>query len=167
MPAALAELLDGSRDVAPERDGRSVGLGGEHPDGGREQLEPVPGELELLDDRAAEPADGVGDPRCREPRCDLGSAQDPAHLAGSLEDRHPPAVLREVGGCDEPVVAGADHDDVGPWSGHAYAALPLSPRLPLRPFSTSSAAIRPGAPMMPPPGWVADPHIHRSRIGVR
>jgi hypothetical protein len=23
----------------------------------------------------------------------------------------------------------------------------------------SIAAFRPGAPMMPPPGWVADPHI--------
>ena len=33
--------------------------------------------------------------------------------------------------------------------------------------SSSSAAMRPGAPMMPPPGCVADPHIHRSLIGVR
>ena len=28
------------------------------------------------------------------------------------------------------------------------------------------AQFRPGAPMMPPPGCVADPHIHRFRIGV-
>jgi hypothetical protein len=27
--------------------------------------------------------------------------------------------------------------------------------------SILSAALRPGAPMMPPPGCVADPHIHR------
>ena len=32
---------------------------------------------------------------------------------------------------------------------------------------SSSAAIRPGAPMIPPPGCVAEPHIHRSLIGVR
>ena len=34
-------------------------------------------------------------------------------------------------------------------------------------FRISSAANRPGAPMMPPPGWVADPHIYRFLIGVR
>jgi len=34
-------------------------------------------------------------------------------------------------------------------------------------FRYSSAEIRPGAPMMPPPGCVADPHIQRSRTGVR
>ncbi len=29
------------------------------------------------------------------------------------------------------------------------------------------AAFRPGAPMMPPPGWTADPASHRPSIGVR
>ena len=34
-------------------------------------------------------------------------------------------------------------------------------------FSICIAALRPGAPMMPPPGCVAEPHMYRSRIGVR
>ena len=34
-------------------------------------------------------------------------------------------------------------------------------------FTYSSAAIRPGAPMIPPPGCVAEPHIQRFRTGVR
>jgi hypothetical protein len=36
-----------------------------------------------------------------------------------------------------------------------------------RAFITSNAAIRPDAPMIPPPGCVDDPHIHRSLTGVR
>src|SRR5262245_38634889 len=33
--------------------------------------------------------------------------------------------------------------------------------------SILNAAFLPDAPMIPPPGCVADPHIHRFRIGVR
>ncbi len=29
------------------------------------------------------------------------------------------------------------------------------------------AHMAPGDPMTPPPGWVPDPHIHKSRTGVR
>ena len=32
---------------------------------------------------------------------------------------------------------------------------------------TSRAAILPGAPMIPPPGWTAEPQSHRFRTGVR
>ena len=33
-------------------------------------------------------------------------------------------------------------------------------------FRMFSAAFRPGAPMIPPPGWAPEPHIQRLRIGV-
>ena len=118
-------------------------------------------QLQVLDHGTAEPADGVGDPGGGEPGRELPAAEDAADLIRTFQDRHPAAVLREQRGRHQPVVARADHDDVRA-GGHPYAALPPRPRP-----STSSAAIRPGAPMIPPPGCVADPHIHRSRIGVR
>ena len=34
-------------------------------------------------------------------------------------------------------------------------------------FRITWLAMRPGAPMIPPPGWVADPHMYRLSIGVR
>src|SRR5262249_8898018 len=51
---------------------------------------------------------------------------------------------------DEAVAPPANNDDV---DHHAFARM-------------RRAAFRPGAPMMPPPGCVAEPHIHRFRIGV-
>src|SRR5579862_3352532 len=64
---------------------------------------------------------------------------------------------------DEAVVASADDDDIAlrvSVRRHAYAA-------PLMSFRISSAASRPFAPMIPPPGCVADPHIYRFLMGVR
>ncbi len=34
-------------------------------------------------------------------------------------------------------------------------------------LSIARAALRPGAPMMPPPGWAPEPQRYRFRIGVR
>ena len=34
-------------------------------------------------------------------------------------------------------------------------------------FKISLAALRPGAPLMPPPGWVPAPHNHSPSMGVR
>ena len=89
-------------------------------------------------------------------------AEDPADLLGALQDQDLLPGLCEVGGRDEPVVAAADQDDVELLLRHQAA---------LRPFffslRYSSAAIRPGAPMIPPPGWVADPHIQSLSTGVR
>src|SRR5208337_5532420 len=64
----------------------------------------------------------------------------------------------EIEGGDQPVVSCAEDNDVALF-GHRYF-------VPLECFRISSAARRPGAPMMPPPGCVADPHIHRFLIGV-
>ncbi len=99
-------------------------------------------------------------PGARTPASDLDGVEDPADPLPALEHQHPAPGLAEVGGGGEPVVARADDDRVEPLRRHA--ALP-----PVRVPSSSSAAIRPGAPMIPPPGCVAEPHIHRSLIGVR
>ncbi len=96
-------------------------------------------------------------------------------MAAPLEHDDPPAGLREVRGGDEGVVPAAHDDRVEPpalrdrgrlggalrgdLAGHQAALRP-------RERSTSRAAIRPFAPMIPPPGWVDEPHSHRSRTGV-
>src|ERR1700690_2762564 len=66
--------------------------------------------------------------------------------------------FREVEGGDECVVPTANDHDIARW-GHGY----FSPRS----FRISSAANRPFAPMMPPPGCVAEPHIYKFLMGVR
>src|SRR5271165_6631523 len=64
----------------------------------------------------------------------------------------------EIEGGDQPVVPCTEDGDVALF-GHRYF-------VPLECFRISSAANRPGAPMMPPPGCVAEPHIHRFLIGL-
>ena len=83
-----------------------------------------------------------------------GAADDRA----PLEDQRLQSLLREIERGDQRVVPAADNHDVAR-SRHVQC-FPLS-------FRISSAASRPGAPMMPPPGCVAEPHIYRFRIGVR
>ena len=123
---------------------------------------PEPVQLQILDHRRPQTPDGLDEPGRRESRRGLARPQDPADLLVALEHEDLLTGLREVGGRDEAVVAAADHDDVERLLRHQAA---------LRPFffslRYSSAAIRPGAPMMPPPGCVAEPHIHSLSTGVR
>ena len=65
-----------------------------------------------------------------------------AHLVACLEHQRAEARLGQVRRAHQPVVAGADDDRAA----HDFP-------------STDSAALRPGAPMMPPPGCVAEPHM--------
>ena len=76
------------------------------------------------------------------------TAAPPTTLA-PLEHERLQAGLGQEGRGREAVVAAADDDDVG-----LHATFPRS-----QSFRISRAAIRPGAPMMPPPGWVAEPHM--------
>ena len=81
-----------------------------------------------------------------------------ADYGAALEDERLVAFFREIESGDESVVAAAENDDVA-LRGHAQL-LPVS-------FRISSAARRPGAPMMPPPGCVAEPHMYNLLMGVR
>ena len=108
-----------------------------------------------------------GDPGIAEPRR-LGGPADPVT---ALEDERPSAGPGQIGGGDQRVVAAADDDGVPGIAGAVRSAAGLrsahQAALRRRDRRTSIAAIRPFAPMIPPPGWVAEPHSHRSRIGVR
>src|SRR4029077_10323995 len=102
------------------------------------------------------------EPGSRKSGCGLARPQDPADALVALEHEDLLTGLREMGGRDEAVVAAADQDDVELLLRHQAARRPFF-------FSLrySRAAMRPGAPMMPPPGCVAEPHIHSLSTGVR
>src|SRR5207302_3001827 len=69
-----------------------------------------------------------------------------------FEDQRRKAGFREIVGGHESVVSSADDHDTIQRRGHQSVPRFQSPRIMLAAFS-------PGAPMMPPPGWVAEPHI--------
>src|SRR6202021_1394061 len=80
-----------------------------------------------------------------------------ANNRAAFEDEGPEALLREIERGDEGIVPGAENHDIA-LDGHYLC--PAS-------FKISSAARRPGAPMIPPPGCVAEPHMYNFLMGVR
>ncbi len=172
MGRPVAQPGHRSRLVGPERDRPTVGLRGEGTDIGRDETEPVRAQVEILDDGRADPADRVRETRHSD-AAQLRGLRGTADVTAPLEHQGPLACLREIGGRDEGVVPRPDDDRVvaaaggrddgpvgGGVDGHQAALRPRERR-------TSSAAIRPFAPMIPPPGWVELPHSQRSRTGVR
>src|SRR5438552_2619997 len=86
----------------------------------------------------------------------LGHGGTTNYLA-PLEHQRLESRLGQIERGNESVVSPANDDNSFSRSGHQRVP---SPRM-------AFAAFNPGAPMMPPPGCVADPHIKRLRIGVR
>ena len=95
----------------------------------------------------------MGEGRAVKPGSDFRRRRAAAKLMGSLKDQRLQTSLGQKTGDNQPVVTPSNDDNV---ARHAYRPCPRMRR----------AAFRPGAPMTPPPGWVADPHIHRFRRGV-
>src|SRR5579862_5869513 len=102
--------------------------------------------------------------RTSEPGMKFISDRGSANLRVALEHERAISGLGQIKCGHQPVVAAANDDNVAPLGAflfrHVYAA-------PLMSLRISSAANRPFAPMMPPPGCVADPHIYKFLIGVR
>src|SRR5439155_14214429 len=146
-----AQILRRPARIGPQRDRGSVGLRREDPYLRPDQPQAMGGEAEVPDHRGSKPADR------------LSEAEDASHSIAAFHDEHARAVSGEVRPGHQAVVAGADYHRVVARDSAHYAAL-LERRMD---FSTCIAAILPGAPMIPPPGCVAEPHIQRLRIGVR
>src|SRR6059058_2051604 len=81
-----------------------------------------------------------------------------AHRLAALEDDRLVAGFGEIKRGDQAIVTGADDHHRG--LGHQM-------RPPFQSLRICRAASRPGAPMMPPPGCVAEPHMYRFFMGVR
>ena len=148
--------------VAPQREAGPVGGRGEGRHLRLDGAEAVRAEPEITDDVVTKASDAVGRNRRPHTGRDLLGGQGAARPASPLENQRPEPRLRQVRRRDQAVVAGPDYDRVVSLPGHPQAAfLARSAR------RTWSAARRPDAPMIPPPGCVAEPHIQRFRSGVR
>jgi hypothetical protein len=79
----------------------------------------------------------------REILCDRA----PANNRSSLEEERLAPGLCEIERSDQSIVPGSDHHHIVPSHFRAVS------------FKIRIAAFRPGAPMIPPPGCVAEPHI--------
>src|SRR5688572_22909134 len=118
-------------------------------------------ELKFFDHIAPDWPGGVGQRRDGEARRQLalrGAATD----AGALLDHNgAQATLRQPRRTGEPIDAAADYDRIVAAMRsrrHLWHQWPS--------FRMRSAAFLPGAPMMPPPGCVADPHMYNRSTGV-
>jgi hypothetical protein len=122
----------------------------------------VSAQPEVADDVVPKTADTVGSGGRTHARRNFIGRKEAARTGAALEDEGLQPRLPEVRGRDQAVVAGPDDDRVVSLPGQVQAAfLERSER------STCNAARRPEAPMIPPPGCVAEPHIQRFSSGVR
>ena len=111
-----------------------------------------------LSSRISDPASGAAGGRRPKPGSPARIRADrrAADLARPPPAPAPAAATREIGGADQAVVAAADDDAVvavSPACAALSEARPRSRRI-------SPAALAPGAPITPPPGWVLEPHMY-------
>ena len=120
-------------------------------------------QAKVADDRGAQPADILDDGRRLGPHARSPRGDDAPQPVAAFEDQDAEARLRQVGARYQAVVSSADDHRVVSRGTVRHAAL----RDRRADFMACMAAILPGAPMIPPPGCVAEPHIQRLRMGVR
>src|SRR5450432_3056810 len=77
-----------------------------------------------------------------------------ADLRATLDHERFITRLGQIERGDQTVVAAANNDDIAPLRGGSVRHVQAAPS-----FRISSAASRPGAPMMPPPGCAAEPQM--------
>src|SRR4029079_3890278 len=142
---------------APHGNATPVGQGREHARLRLHEPEASVLEVQVLHDGSPQGPEHMGDGGGAEAGMELLGHGGAAEDVPPLQHEGLEAAAREQGRGYEAVVAPTDDDDVG-----RQATFPFFQSL-----SSSRAEMRPGAPMMPPPGWVADPHMYRPRIGVR
>ena len=80
---------------------------------------------------------------------DLFNSGDASCYLPPLENENRETFSNEIGGHSQPIVPGTDDDDLLAFGRHQFFQL-------ARIFF---AAFSPGAPMIPPPGCVAEPHM--------
>ncbi len=141
------DLARGALAVRPQHERASVERRRARVGGGPDDLQAVLLEPERADDGRVD-GGGVREGGRADAGDDLRRDRRPANASRALDDERAEPALREHRGGHQTIRPRADQDDVVPHR--------LCPRI-------RSAAFLPGAPMMPPPGCVADPHIQRFR----
>src|SRR5690606_5810950 len=130
----------------PERERRAVGLGREEGDRRVAQLETVHLQEEGAHDFVLEQAGGLGAGVYAVAGEDGFRRRGAAEHVTRFKHGYAQAAAREHRRRGQPVVARPNHQYVD-LLGHSQLSLRIS-----------SAASLPGAPMIPPPGWVPEPH---------
>ena len=141
----LREPVDffcGCGGIGEQREGAAIGRRCEEPHGRFKALESEFCELHVFHDRGERRAAGMRERGTAEAGMKLFGDGCAANNRAAFEDEGPETFLREIERGDESVVAGAENHDIA-LDGHYFR--PAS-------FRISSAARRPGAPMIPPPG---------------
>ena len=147
------DFLRGARGVVHETDGRcAVEARGEEAHRRTQELQAVPDQAEVPHDGLLEQLGGVSQRGDAEAGVELfGHGRAPDHFP-ALEHQGSQPRPRHVRGSHEAVVTAA-HDDrvAGDRSAGAHR------RIPFQSSRTASAPFLPGAPMIPPPGWLPEP----------
>ncbi len=133
--------------VVVDADRACVRSRSEHPHPRLQPLDPVPFELELARHLRKQRPRAVQHRGAMISGVDLLGHGAPAHDGPRLEHQRLHASARQHGRGDQAVVPRSDDDDVVRRAHHFCSA------------RMRAAALRPGAPMIPPPGCVADPHM--------
>src|SRR5690606_437256 len=142
-----AQAIVDARVVIADNGGADVGVG---------ELQAVPFEFEVVDDAPRQSVIEAGGQGHRAAAEGHRSSRA-ADRVGTVDHQHPATGPGQVEGAGHAVVAGTDDDGVI-FRGRVH-----------RPASRmiSRAALAPGAPMTPPPGWVLEPHMYRFFTGAR
>ena len=138
-----------TRAVVIDAQRGAVGIEGQDTDIGRNHRKPVFLELQLCGDLREQRTGAMQDRRTEKTPMELFGDRDATNDFTPLEYQRSETGLREIARGHQSVVARSDDDDS---RSPAHHQLFHSRRI-------FFAALRPGAPMMPPPGCVADPHI--------
>ncbi len=151
-PAARIRREDQRPSVRPHRHEPRIGM---------DELHAAPLELHVAGDRRPQRTQRVREGRRPIARCELLARRAAADDRPPLEHERLPSGLRKIEGGDERVVAASDDDCLTHFPIRRQESGGLLPPAYFLEVSLMIriAAFRPGAPMMPPPGWVADPHM--------
>src|SRR5438034_5185802 len=108
-------------------------------------------QLEIGYDIREQRTGGVGQCGTAETGMNLfSSCQTSQHFA-AFQDECLQSCLRQIARRDESIMTATDNDDVVLFGHLVYSRF--------QSFSSCKAALRPGAPITPPPGCVAEPHM--------
>src|ERR1700751_4267207 len=154
----LGDVSRGLLRVVVEHNRATIRIQRDHAGFGMDQLQAVLLELHVADHVRRNRSRSVRERRAAEARVKFFGNGCAAGLRAAFEHQRLESGLREIEGGDHPVLTATDNDDVALLGHHAA---------PFASLRISSAESRPGAPMMPPPGCVADPHMYRFLMGVR
>src|SRR5581483_2745548 len=133
------------KSAAIERGCEDFGLG-------RDYLEAVLIEFHLAHDIGANRTGGVGKRGAAKSGMKFFGDRAATRLRAAFDKKRLESCLGEIEGRHQAIVARANDHDIA-WFRHYWTEPPFQS------LRISSAASRPGAPMMPPPGCVAEPHI--------